>query len=78
MIGCFHEVFLKAGVDGHQLMDDVCHLHKLEIVFESRVAFACIFRFPDPQGIVNGTLDQTEDHFGTSFGVAKLLFGQVG
>ena len=35
-------------------------------------------RFPDPQGIVNGTLDQTEDHFGTSFGVAKLLFGQVG
>jgi len=37
-----------------------------------------MFRFPDPQGIVNGTLDQTEDHFGTSFGVAKLLFGQVG
>jgi hypothetical protein len=36
------------------------------------------FRFPDPHGIVNGTLDQTEDHFGGGFGVAKPLVGQVG
>ncbi len=41
----FHEVFLKAGVEGHQLMDDVCHLRELKVVFESRVALACMLVF---------------------------------
>ncbi|MBV5298900.1 MAG: hypothetical protein JZU64_12410 [Rhodoferax sp.] len=42
MIGSFHEIFLKAGVESHQLMDEVCHLHELEIVLEGGVAFACV------------------------------------
>jgi len=42
MIGPFHEILLKAGVESHQLMDEVCHLHELEIVLEGGVTFACI------------------------------------
>ena len=47
MIGTLHELFLKSGGEGHELMDEVCHLHELEIVFESGVAFAYILElFP--------------------------------
>ena len=42
MIGSLHEIFLKSGVECHQLMDEVCHLHELEIVLEGGVAFACV------------------------------------
>lgn len=42
MIRCLHEMFLKAGVESHQLMDEVCHLHELKIVFQGGVTFACI------------------------------------
>ena len=42
MIGSLHEIFLKAGVESHQLMDEVCHLHELKVVFQGGVTFACI------------------------------------
>jgi hypothetical protein len=35
------------------------------------------FRFPDPAGIPNGTLDQDVEHFGAGFRVPKLQTCQV-
>ena len=42
MVGGSHEIFLKSGVEGHELMDQMCHLHELKIVLEGGVAFACV------------------------------------
>ena len=54
MIGCLHEIFLKAGVDGHKLMDDVSHLHELKIVLEGGVAFACILMLHAVAAVLQG------------------------
>ena len=54
MIALFHEIFLKAGVEGHQLMDEVCHLHELEIVLEGGIAFACILMLHAVAAVLQG------------------------
>ena len=54
MVGCPHEIFLKAGVEGHELMDQVCHLHELEIVLECGVAFARILMFHAVTAVLQG------------------------
>ena len=54
MIGSLHKILLKAGVEGHELMDDVCHLHELEIVLQGGVAFASILMFHAIAAVLQG------------------------
>ena len=45
MVFSLHEAFLKAGVQCHQLMDDVCHLHELEVILKGAVTFPGVLVF---------------------------------
>ena len=54
MIGGFHETLLKAGVEGHELMDEMCHLHELEVVFEGDIAYACILMLHAIASVLQG------------------------
>ena len=40
MVFSLHEVFSKASIQGHQLMNDVRHLHKLEVIFKGAITFS--------------------------------------
>ena len=45
MVFCLHKGLAKASSQGHQLMDEVCHLHELEIIFKSAITFPGILVF---------------------------------
>lgn len=45
MVFSRHEAFLKAGVQRHQLMDEVRHLHELEVILKCAVTFPGVLVF---------------------------------